>query len=86
VRRAGRVRQQIQYIFQNPDASLNPRRTVGDTVGRPLEVFSQMRRPKRRERIAALLEDVRLDASYAERYPHQLSGGERQRAIARALA
>ncbi len=85
--RSDAVRQQIQYIFQNPDASLNPRRTVGDTVGRPLEVFSQMRRPKRRERIAALLEDVRLDASYAERYPDQLSGGERQRvAIARALA
>jgi peptide/nickel transport system ATP-binding protein len=85
--RSDAVRQQIQYIFQNPDASLNPRRTVGDTVGRPLEVFFRMRRPKLRERIAALLEDVRLDASYAERYPDQLSGGERQRiAIARALA
>jgi peptide/nickel transport system ATP-binding protein len=85
--RSDAVRQQIQYIFQNPDASLNPRRTVGDTVGRPLEVFFRMRRPKLRVRIATLLEDVRLDASYAERYPDQLSGGERQRvAIARALA
>ena len=85
--RSDAVRQKIQYIFQNPDASLNPRRTVGDTVGRPLEVFFQLRRAKIRERIATLLEDVRLDASYAERYPDQLSGGERQRvAIARALA
>ena len=84
--RSDAVRQQIQYIFQNPDASLNPRRTVGDTVGRPLEVFSSCAGPRSQERIAALLEDVRLDASYAERYPDQLSGGERQRvAIARAL-
>jgi peptide/nickel transport system ATP-binding protein len=85
--RSDAVRQKIQYIFQNPDASLNPRRTVGDTVGRPLEVFFRLRRAKIREHIATLLEDVRLDASYAERYPDQLSGGERQRiAIARALA
>jgi peptide/nickel transport system ATP-binding protein len=85
--RSDAVRQRIQYIFQNPDASLNPRRTVGDTIGRPLEVFFHLRRPKTRQRVAALLEDVRLDASYAERYPDQLSGGERQRvAIARALA
>ena len=85
--RSDTVRRKIQYIFQNPDASLNPRRTVGDTIGRPLQVFLQLRRSKNRERVAALLEDVRLDASYAERYPDQLSGGERQRvAIARALA
>jgi peptide/nickel transport system ATP-binding protein len=85
--RSDAVRQKIQYIFQNPDASLNPRRTVGDTIGRPLEVFFQLRRARNRARVGALLEDVRLDASYAERYPDQLSGGERQRvAIARALA
>jgi peptide/nickel transport system ATP-binding protein len=85
--RSDAVRQKIQYIFQNPDASLNPRRTVGDTIGRPLKVFFQLRGAKIRERVAALLEDVRLDASYAERYPDQLSGGERQRvSIARALA
>jgi peptide/nickel transport system ATP-binding protein len=85
--RSDAVRQQIQYIFQNPDASLNPRRTIGDTVGRPLEVFFRLSRRRTRARVAALLEDVRLDASYAERYPDQLSGGERQRvAIARALA
>ena len=85
--RSDAVRQKIQYIFQNPDASLNPRRTVGDTIGRPLEVFLRLRRRRTKERVAALLEDVRLDASYAERYPDQLSGGERQRvAIARALA
>jgi peptide/nickel transport system ATP-binding protein len=85
--RSDAVRQKIQYIFQNPDASLNPRRTVGDTIGRPLQVFFGLARREIAERVAMLLEDVRLDASYAGRYPDQLSGGERQRvAIARALA
>jgi peptide/nickel transport system ATP-binding protein len=85
--RSDAVRQKIQYIFQNPDASLNPRRTVGDTIGRPLQVFFDLTRREIAERVVMLLEDVRLDAGYAERYPDQLSGGERQRvAIARALA
>jgi peptide/nickel transport system ATP-binding protein len=85
--RSDEVRRQIQYIFQNPDASLNPRRTVGDTIARPLDVFLDLPPRGVRQRVAALLEDVRLDANYAARYPDQLSGGERQRvAIARALA
>jgi peptide/nickel transport system ATP-binding protein len=85
--RSDEVRRQIQYIFQNPDASLNPRRSVGDTIARPLNLFFDLSKPGLRQRVAILLEDVRLDASYAARYPDQLSGGERQRvAIARALA
>jgi peptide/nickel transport system ATP-binding protein len=85
--RSDEVRRQIQYIFQNPDASLNPRRSVGDTIARPLDLFFDLSKPGLRQRVAILLEDVRLDASYAARYPDQLSGGERQRvAIARALA
>jgi peptide/nickel transport system ATP-binding protein len=90
---AGRVaarpaeqRRQIQYVFQNPDASLNPRMRVGATLARPLQVFGRARGASARERVAAALDDVRLDAGYAARYPDQLSGGERQRvAIARAL-
>jgi peptide/nickel transport system ATP-binding protein len=81
------VRRQIQLIFQNPDASLNPRRRVSYIIGRPLEFFYGLSGQARRSRVEELLDDVRLDASYIQRYPTQLSGGERQRvAIARALA
>ena len=81
------LRRQIQYVFQNPDASLNPRMRVGAILARPLEVFFDLDRHEIRNRVKAVLDDVRLDASYAARYPDQLSGGERQRvAIARALA
>ncbi len=84
--RSGEQRRQIQYIFQNPDASLNPRATVGEILARPLEMFFDLDRRTIRERVAQALADVRLDARYAQRYPDQLSGGERQRvAIARAL-
>ncbi|HEX6103411.1 MAG TPA: oligopeptide/dipeptide ABC transporter ATP-binding protein, partial [Alphaproteobacteria bacterium] len=80
------LRRAIQYVFQNPDASLNPRMRVGAILARPLEVFFQTQGPELRARIARALQDVRLDESYAERYPDQLSGGERQRvAIARAV-
>ena len=82
-------RRRIQYIFQNPDASLNPRVRVGTILARPLEVFGDADGgvPNQvRDRVATALADVRLEASYAGRYPDQLSGGERQRvAIARAL-
>ena len=80
-------RRQIQYIFQNPYGSLNPRKTVGETVGQPLAVFG-IASGKRdaAHRVGEMLEQVSLSASYANRYPDQLSGGERQRvAIARAL-
>jgi peptide/nickel transport system ATP-binding protein len=79
-------RRLIQYIFQNPDASLNPRARVGETVARPLVHFFQTDSARARKAVAEALHDVRLDASYEDRYPDQLSGGERQRvAIARAL-
>jgi len=85
-RRDREVRRKIQYIFQNPDDSLNPRSRVGAILSRPLEVFFHFDRAARRAAVAQALDDVRLDAGYARRYPDQLSGGERQRvAIARAL-
>jgi peptide/nickel transport system ATP-binding protein len=84
--RSGDLRRRIQYVFQNPDASLNPRLRVGRIIGRPLEMFEQLDRAAFKQRIAVALQDVRLDADYVVRYPDQLSGGERQRvAIARAL-
>jgi len=86
-RRSAEQRRLIQYIFQNPDASLNPRARVGETIARPLHYFFHLDRAQAREKVAAALADVQLDGSYAARFPDQLSGGERQRvAIARALA
>jgi len=79
-------RRQIQYIFQNPYGSLNPRKTVGETVRQPLAVFGIANGREADDRVGQMLEQVSLSASYARRYPDQLSGGERQRvAIARAL-
>ena len=80
-------RRLIQYIFQNPDASLNPRARVAEAISRPLVHFFKMESGRARAQVADALGDVRLDAHYEERFPDQLSGGERQRvAIARALA
>jgi len=85
-RRSGEARRRIQYIFQNPYGSLNPRRTVGQIVEQPLKVFGTARGREADRRVAEMLERVSLTAGYARRYPDQLSGGERQRvAIARAL-
>jgi peptide/nickel transport system ATP-binding protein len=79
-------RRDVQVTFQNPMSSLNPRRRVGVTIGRSLELLGGARK-QRQDRIGELLETVGLPAEYARRYPHQLSGGERQRvSIARALA
>jgi peptide/nickel transport system ATP-binding protein len=80
------VRRQIQYIFQNPYGSLNPRKTIGESVGQPLSVFRIASGKKADTMVGEMLEQVSLSASYARRYPDQCSGGERQRvAIARAL-
>jgi peptide/nickel transport system ATP-binding protein len=77
----------IQIVFQMPDLSFNPRMTVGDAVGRPLEFYFGLKGARRRERIAELLRSVELDPALAERFPNQLSGGQKQRAsLARALA
>ena len=87
-RKALRTQQRdIQVIYQNPYASLDPLMTVGDTVAEPLDIHLSMSEDERRERVVELLSQVGLDQTYRYRYPHQLSGGQRQRvAIARALA
>jgi peptide/nickel transport system ATP-binding protein len=86
-KRSNDARKSIQYIFQNPYASLNPRRTVGQTIARQLELFGQSGRAEGDRRVAECLERVALSSSAANRFPDELSGGERQRvAIARALA
>jgi peptide/nickel transport system ATP-binding protein len=86
-RRSREARKEIQYIFQNPYASLNPRRTIGQTIGRQLQLFYPGSRADTAQRVAECLERVALSSSAASRFPDQLSGGERQRvAIARALA
>ena len=84
--RAADQLRRIQYVFQNPDASLNPRLRVGEILARPLARFFGLGGGARRERVARALDEVRLPESYIARFPDQLSGGERQRiAIARAL-
>ncbi len=84
--RSGEARRRIQYIFQNPYGSLNPRRTIGQIVEQPLKVFGAARGREADRRVAEMLERVSLTTAYTRRYPDQLSGGERQRvAIARAL-
>jgi peptide/nickel transport system ATP-binding protein len=80
-------RKQAQIVFQNVGSSLNPRLSVGEAIERPLALFRLAKPRDRIPRVEALLDMVRLPATYRKRYPHQLSGGERQRvAIARALA
>jgi len=84
--RSAELRRRIQYIFQNPYASLNPRRSIGQSIAIALAEFEQVRGAEAESRIAAALESVALPAAAAGRFPHQLSGGQRQRAaIARAL-
>jgi len=76
-----------QIIFQNPYQSLNPRMTIGATLGEVLKVWGSRREGVSDQKIDGLLTMVHLPAEFAEKYPHQLSGGQRQRvAIARAMA
>src|SRR5207245_5421112 len=77
----------MQMIFQDPYASLNPRMTVGNIIGEPLEVHSLARGREKTERVQELLRVVGLNPYFTNRYPHEFSGGQRQRiGIARALA
>ncbi|MGB9181952.1 MAG: dipeptide ABC transporter ATP-binding protein [Pyrinomonadaceae bacterium] len=81
------LREEMQIIFQDPYASLNPRMTVRNIVGEPLVIHKIGNRSEQRERVAELLRKVGLDPDYMNRYPHEFSGGQRQRiGIARALA
>lgn len=80
-------RRQAQIIFQNPDSSLNPRRTAGDAIARAVKLHTNVPARDRRKHVEDLLDRVGLPRAYYDRYPHQLSGGEKQRiGIARALA
>lgn len=80
-------RRDVQIIFQHPDSSLNPRQRIGEILSRPLKLYGEAGAAQDAGKIGALLQQVRLPAAFAERYPHQLSGGEKQRvAIARAFA
>ena len=82
-----RMRSQMQPIFQDPFASLNPRMNVGDIIGEPLEVHNLAKGKELTDKVNDLLEKVGLAPEMAERYPHEFSGGQRQRiGIARALS
>ncbi len=81
------IRRDVQMVFQDPYASLNPRRRVGEIVAEPLLIQGAGDQAAVRRRVSELLDLVGLSATYTERYPHEFSGGQRQRiGIARALA
>ena len=80
-------RREMAIIFQDPYASLDPRQTVGDIVGEPIDIFGLAKGRERQDRIYELLRIVGMNPRFADRYPHEFSGGQRQRiGIARALA
>ena len=82
-----KLRRHMQIIFQDPVSSLNPRMTVGNIIGEPIQVHGIAKGRERDEMVASLLQRVGLDPSFSARYPHEFSGGQRQRVgIARALA
>ena len=81
------LRREMQIVFQDPYASLNPRMRVGDIVGEPLVIHNIGTKNDRYERVGELLRRVGLDPDYRKRYPHEFSGGQRQRiGVARTLA
>ena len=81
------IRKDLQMIFQDPYASLNPRMTVGQIIGEPMDIHNTYRGEKQTKRVKELLELVGLNPAFINRYPHEFSGGQRQRiGIARALA
>jgi len=85
--RLRRMRRKMQMIFQDPYASLNPRMTVGNIIGEPLEVHNILKGKALKERVQELLRVVGLNPYFINRYPHEFSGGQRQRiGVARSLA
>src|SRR6266513_3656485 len=81
------LRREMQIVFQDPNASLNPRMKIGDIIAEPLVIHNIGTKTERRERVAWLLGKVGLDADYSKRYSHEFSGGQLQRiGVARALA
>jgi dipeptide transport system ATP-binding protein len=80
------LRRDVQMVFQNPYASLNPRQKIGDQLGEPLLINTALSRLERREQVQAMMQQVGLRPEYYQRYPHMFSGGQRQRiALARAM-
>jgi len=80
------LRRDVQMVFQNPYASLNPRQKIGDQLGEPLLINTGLSRVERRERVQAMMQQVGLRPEHYQRYPHMFSGGQRQRiALARAM-
>ncbi|WP_341781045.1 peptide ABC transporter ATP-binding protein [Ectopseudomonas mendocina] len=80
------LRRDVQMVFQNPYASLNPRQKVGDQLAEPLLINTSLSRTERRERVQAMMQQVGLRPEHYARYPHMFSGGQRQRiALARAM-
>lgn len=81
------IRKDIQFIFQDPYSSLDPRKTAGATIEEPMIIHNIMSGKERKAKVTSLMKEVGLDAQYTYRYPHEFSGGQRQRInIARALA
>ncbi|MBB2495461.1 peptide ABC transporter ATP-binding protein [Aquipseudomonas ullengensis] len=80
------LRRDVQMVFQNPYASLNPRQKIGDQLAEPLKINTSLSRAERREQVQAMMQQVGLRPEHYQRYPHMFSGGQRQRiALARAM-